>query len=282
MLIAKAGGLRVAGAAVLPPGLEAPSVGDCLGAISGSLSTVAGAGRPSAISIDSVSITSVTMIDCDREHVGEVVAFHRMPALPEGVAVATANADAASSDGQWCQQIASDYRSQSNYWFGAASAGLWVPSVGQRFVVILSAPSDDPARLPWAACAVVAPGLEAYLGSYIGSLALGSGPAPFGLCRSGDRADGWVSCAGRHREQVFGSAIGQASQARRNATCRNLIEAMTGMPDISAAGALRLVVDGGADQSSSSDTATCRLATVGDRWLLGSLIDVGRGPLPLG
>jgi hypothetical protein len=167
-------------------------------------------------------------------------------------------------------------------------------------VAILSTPSSDPAESPWAACAVVSPELEAYRGSYLASFAQGPSPAPFGLCRPND-ADRWVSCVAPHRTQVFGTVTGQrASAAADSASCRGLIAGMTGMADISAAGALRLDVDGeappaggkslggAADGSVNPVTAgptgdaSCRLSVVGDGELVGTLIGIGQGRLPLG
>ncbi len=306
VVIAKAGGLLVAGIAALPAGLDAPSVGDCLSSLSGPDAAAA----PSATSIDSVGETAVTFGDCARDHLGEVVAFRRQPAQsvdtagPEGVDPAQSDAEAADSDGEWCRRISSDYRSSASYLLRSASAGLWVPATGQRFVAILSAPSTDRARQRWAACAVVAPELETYHGSYVSSLAEGVTPAPFGLCRSGDPADHWVSCLAPHRIQVFGTTAGQAfSDSQGNAACRGLIEEMTGMADVSAAGALRLDVAGGesgstgggsadgpAGASNSADSgsdsspgaASCRLVVIGAGNLVGTLIGIDRRPLPLG
>jgi hypothetical protein len=307
VLVAKAGGLRVAGIAALPPGLDAPTVGDCLSSVSG---PIAGA-PPSTTSIDSVGQTAVTFGDCARDHLGEVVAFRRQPGRSTdtaGVASidpADSNGASAESDGEWCQRISFDYRSSASYLLRNASAGLWVPATGQRFVAILSAPSVDPARQRWAACAVVAPELETYHGLYVSSLAQGITPAPFGLCRSGDAADHWVSCITPHRTQVFGTAAGGPAlpASQENSACHGLIEAMTGMADVSAGGALRVdVASGGSGQAGAGSAAvaagasntdnpgtgdltrdaSCRLSVVGEGELVGTLIGVGQGRLPLG
>ncbi len=295
ILITKAGGIRVAGIAALPPGLDAPKVGDCLGSVSAPMS--AGSAAPSAaVSIDVIGETAVTFADCASEHLGEVVAFRRTPADAAGSGSATGG-----SDGEWCQRVALDYRSYSMYRLRDDAIGSWVPSTGQRFVAILSTPSSDPAESPWAACAVVSPELEAYRGSYLASFAQGPSPAPFGLCRPDDHGERWVSCVTPHRTQVFGTITGQAvSTAANSSSCRGLIAGMTGMADISAGGALRLIVadevppaggtfpDGAADGSVNPATAgptgeaSCRLSVVGDAELVGTLIGVGQGRLPLG
>jgi hypothetical protein len=297
VLITKAGGIRVAGIAALPPGLDAPKVGNCLGSVSASMS--AGSAAPSAaVSIDVIGETAVTFADCASEHLGEVVAFRRTPADTDAAGSGSATG---GSDGEWCQRVALDYRSYSMYRLRDDAIGSWVPSTGQRFVAILSTPSSDPAESPWAACAVVSPELEAYRGSYLASFAQGPTPAPFGLCRSDDHADRWVSCVTPHRTQVFGTVTGQrASAAADSASCRGLIAGMTGMADISAGGALRLDVDGESSSAGGKSPggaavgsvnpatagptgeASCRLSVIGDAELVGTLIGVGQGRLPLG
>jgi hypothetical protein len=294
VVVAKAGGLRMAGTAMLPPGLGTPTLDDCLTSISGPLATGI---PPSPVSIDSAGATAVTFADCAGDHRGEVAAIRRMQVQPTGTA------DSADSDGEWCQQVAVGYRSYWLYRLRDASIGLWVPVTGERFVAILSAPSADSADPRWAACAVLPPGLEPYRGSYIGSLTHDRTPGPFGLCRSGDENDRWVSCVTPHRTQVFGTAGGQPLSARQGSSaCRALIAGMTGMPDISAGGVLRVVVVGGGSGPTSgaaqggavdgpgntgtsvSDSfhhARCELTVVGDGRLNGTLIGIGRGPLPL-
>jgi hypothetical protein len=289
VLITKAGGIRVAGIPALPPGLDAPKVGDCLGSVSAAMS--AGSAAPSAaVSIDVIGETAVTFADCAGQHLGEVVAFRRTPANTDA---ADSGSATGGSDGEWCQRVALDYRSYSMYRLRDDAIGSWVPSTGQRFVAILSTPSSDPAESPWAACGVVSPELEAYRGSYLASFAQGPSPAPFGLCRPDDHADRWVSCVTPHRTQVFGTVTGQAaSTAANSSSCRGLIVGMTGMTDISAGGALRLIVaeetppaggtsPDGAVNGSVGD-ASCRLSVVGDGELVGTLIGIGQGRLPLG
>ena len=297
VLITKAGGIRVAGIAALPPGLDAPKVGDCLGSVSAPMS--AGSAAPSAaVSIDVIGETAVTFADCAGEHLGEVVAFRRTPADTDAAGSGSATG---GSDGEWCQRVALDYRSYSMYRLRDDAIGSWVPSTGQRFVAILSAPSSDPAESPWAACAVVSPELEAYRGSYLASFAQGPSPAPFGLCRSDDQADRWVSCVTPHRTQVFGTVTGQAAstaadqlvlsradrgddrygghfRGRRASPDRRRGDASGGW-DVPRRCCGRIGQPG---HGRPDGDASCRLSVVGDAELVGTLIGIGQGRLPLG
>ena len=281
VVIAKSGGLRIAGAATLSSGLV-PTVGDCLAAVSGPVATGV---PPSPVSIDSIGANAVRFGGCADDHIGEVLAFRPMPDQSGGNGAASTFST--GSDGEWCQQVAVGYRAQVRYRLRDASIGLWVPVTGQRFVTILSVPSTDPMRPRWAACAVISPGLEAYRGSVIDPMTRDPAPAPFGLCRTGDQTDRWVSCVLPHRTQVFGTAGGQPlSAGQGSSACRALIESMTGMTDLSAGGVLRVVVAGGPGKDGTSGagslrSARCGLSVVGDGQLTGTLIGIGARPLPL-
>jgi hypothetical protein len=310
LVISRIGGVRVGGTAVAAPGATVPAVGDCLGDVTGPLTIPSlGAFPPSPSSVASVGETSVTFTDCGGQHVGEVVAYRSVPGPGEGAAGTPV------SDGEWCREVAAGYRSHSIWRFRSASEGLWEPSTGQRFVAILSAP----VQRSWAACAVVSPGLESYVGSFVQSLADQPAPAPFGHCRSDDPIDRWVSCTSPHRVQEFGTAVtGGMSPRAAIEACRSLIEQMTGLRDVNAGGVLRVVVvggglvaDGGADGSAAGDSGggvgggdfgaddsgggfggadargdeselgRCRLGAVAPNQLVGTLIGIGNGPLPL-
>lgn len=308
LLIARLGGTRVAGTAIARPDLGAPAVGECLVTIIGppAMPLVAPV-PPSPVSIASVGETSVRFADCAAAHVGEVVAYRAVPAADSAEAadvgsgptvaptppssavdssalVATAAASAVS-DGEWCQGVAADYREHSVARFRDGVDAAWVPSTGQRFAVILSAPTPDPGAPRWAACAFLSPGLEPYLGSYVRSLANLPAPAPFGMCRSSE--DSWVSCAAPHRVQEFGTAARiDSSSPEALAGCRSLIEQMTRMKDVTAGGGLRVEIAGGKGGAGpgatrSAAVASCRLVVVADEYLVGTLVGIGDRPLPL-
>jgi hypothetical protein len=227
-------------------------------------------------------------------HVGEVAAYRRMPEQ----AVADSAED---SDDQWCESVAMNYRAHAIWRTRDTAGGLWVPSTGQRFITILSTPAIDRTAPRWAVCAVVSPNMEAYLGSYLQSLAAGPAPAPFGLCRSGDETDATLSCLLPHGTQQFGTGqsgtgqfgtgTGQVTDPRTAiAACRSLVGQMTAMADLTAGGRLRVEVVGspGSDSvvadSADADVvepARCGLSVVGNVRLVGSLVGIGDRTLPL-
>jgi hypothetical protein len=264
------------------------------------------------VSVATIGESAATFAPCSDLHVGEVVAYlslastsvttaHSAPTpgagAPSGGGAADPTASAAASavsDGQWCQMVAGTYRDQTSARYGNGSDGLWRPSIGQRFVAILSAPTLDPAGPRWAACALMSPGLELYSGSYVRSLANLPAPAPFGLCRAGEQADQWVSCSAPHRIQDFGTTVKQGVSADKAlASCRFLIQRMTRMQDITNGGLLRVDMlnfpvgtgNGGSfgtDPAGGSTVSTCRLSVVGSGQLVGTLIGIGDHPLPMG
>jgi hypothetical protein len=141
---------------------------------------------------------------------------------------------------------------------------------------------------------VLAPGLELYPGSFVESMSGQQAPPPFGLCRSGDHADRWVSCSSPHRVQEFGVAVEAGMSSREAvAACGELIKAMSGMPDVNAGGLLKVQVVGGnteagggdfgdADLDPDSTFGRCRLIVVGPHQLTGTLLGIGANELPLG
>ena len=269
LLIARVGGIPVGGTAVAPPGLSAPAVGDCLLAVRGEL----GSGEPPAAPVGSIGESEVSFSDCAGEHLGEVVAYRRLPTQ----AVAD---DGTASDIQWCGTVALEYQEHARSQVSAAAGGFWSATTGERFAAILSTPNSDVAEPRWSACALVSPDLELYSGSYVSSFATGVTPAPFGVCRAGDVPERSVSCDLPHRVQEFGTGtVPPMSTRDAVAACRSLIGRKTGMSDITAGGLLRTeVVGGGAD---ATEPASCRLSVAGDDRLVGTLIGIAGRPLPM-
>jgi len=283
VLFARIDGRRVAGVATAVPGATAPSVGDCVAGVAGPLTVPTRAAfPPSSLSVASVGETSVTYSDCSGEHVGEVVAYRLTPV--------TDGEPSKELDNAWCQDVGAGYQSMMQWRFRGATSGLWQPSTNQRFVAILSASTEG----SWGACAVLAPGLELYPGSFVESMSGQQAPPPFGLCRSGDHADRWVSCSSPHRVQEFGVAVEAGMSSREAvAACGELIKAMSGMPDVNAGGLLKVQVVGGnteagggdfgdADLDPDSTFGRCRLIVVGPHQLTGTLLGIGANELPLG
>ncbi len=276
-------GLRVAGSASVAPWTGPPAVGDCVAAFT----------APSpplfplvfGLSAATVGADAAIFADCAGSHVGEVAAFRRIDSV--GGAAAHDGSDRAS-DAQWCTEVAVGYREHLRWQVQAVTAGQWDPVVAHRFVAILGGPGSEPDGSRWAVCAVLAPGLERYHGSYLDSMADAAAPAPFGYCRSGGTPDRRLSCQMPHREQVFGTSVGRWSAAGNS--CRELVQQATGMADVTAGGRLRVVVigrDGTAGDRAAGDgaagdgAAACVSAVVGSAALTGTMLGIGDAPLPV-
>jgi len=234
---------------------------------------------PAAGSMATVRESSLSYADCSGQHLGEVVAFRLGPA---------SGGDPASSS-TWCADVAAGYQSSGLWRFLGASGDYWTPVESHIFIAIL----NESGEAPWGACAVLAPGLELYSGSYVASLpGLLPAPAPFGSCRTDETSQTWTSCTSPHRVQEFGVAIeaGTSSPQAVDA-CGQLVQSMTGMPDVQAGGLFKIqLVSGGSTAQGgdfggpgldAEDSGRCRLIAVGPNQLHGTLIGIGMGSLPL-
>ena len=103
LLLARMGGVRIAGTAVAVPGAGVPSAGDCLSNITGPLGPAGSRSLPPSSSVTTVGQTEVSFSDCAEQHVGEIVAFRMTPAGATGSVVDR-------SDSRWCRDVAQGYR----------------------------------------------------------------------------------------------------------------------------------------------------------------------------
>lgn len=141
-------GTRIVGRPIAPPGLSAPDVGDCVASFDDParaappgprtgpalpLDTAAPAQPPVGV----VQETGVRFTACAGEHLGEVVAYRRMAHQR------TTDADR-TADINWCRSVAADYRAHLRWRVRGIAGGRWIPSTGQRFTAVLSAPFVDP------------------------------------------------------------------------------------------------------------------------------------------
>lgn len=251
-------GFRVAGTAVVARTVVVPAVGECVVALSGPTPPL----LPLVFGISAAVVDEPAAIfaDCAGPHVGEVVAFRRV-ALDGGAGP--------GPDGRWCTEVAVGYREHLRWQVAAVAAGVWTPVAAHRFVVVVGGEASD----DWAACVVLAPGLERYRGSYLRSLADTAAPAPFGSCWTGAGPGRRVSCEKPHDQQVFGVLTPGARPT--STSCRALVQRLTAMSDPTAGGRLEVrVTDPGV-------VATCRVRVVGPRWLTATLLGLGDAPLPL-
>lgn len=255
-------GVRVPGSGISIRTIGVPAAGDCIAALTGPtpplLPLVFGAGA------EVIGDRSVVFSGCAAAHVGEVVAFRRF---------GPAGDDDTGSDAQWCTQVAIGYGLRPRWQAGVVTAAQpWRPVLAYRFAAILSGADADAQGRRWAACAVLAPGLESYQGSFL-SLADSAAPAPFGFCRTGELSDQRVSCDTPHGEQVFATAVSNVGQ--RQDGCLALVQQATEMSDVTGGGRLQLSIAG------PGPLPSCRIRVVGPAQLTGTLIGIGDAPLPL-
>jgi hypothetical protein len=256
-------GLRTAGSAVVARTVVVPGVGDCVAALTGLTPPL----QPLVFGISAAVVDerAVIFAPCVGAHVGEVVASRRDADGVDGGAEERAGAAA-----RWCTDVAVGYREHLRWRVAAVASGVWSPVVAHRFVAVVSGSGAD----RWAVCAVLAPGLERYRGSYVRSMADLPAPAPFGSCRSGEVPDRRVSCQVPHGQQVFGAALPGATPSMDS--CRALVGQLTAMSDPTGDGRLEVGV---ADLGSA---ATCRVRVLGPQRLTGTLLGLGDRPLPVG
>ena len=274
-------GQRVAGSAVAARTVAVPAVGDCVAALTGPIvsgspaaptgevdtdvgggdgtSGADGAVGGTAAGAAVVDESAVLFGTCAGTHVGEVAAFRRDPS---GTHPAVRTAAAVT----WCDQVGLSYREHLRW--QVAAAGAWAPVDVQRFLAVVGTSAAG----GWAVCAVLAPALEPYRGSYLDSMADRAAPAPFGDCRSAVAPGRRISCQAPHDVQVFGTA--RAGTAPTPDDCRTLVLRLTAMRDPTGDGRLAVEMVG-------SVAATCRVRVIGPQLLTATLLGRGDAPLPL-
>lgn len=261
--VARWGGLWVSGSPTIARTVVVPRPGDCLAALVGPTPPL----RPLIFGISAAVVDEPATVfaDCAGAHVGEVVALRRTPVDADGFGAA-----GAGTAGPWCTQVAVGYRELLRWQVAAVAGEVWTPVVAHRFIAVV----DDSGADRWAACVVLAPGLERYRGSYVSSLAGTAAPTPFGSCRSGAAAGLQASCDMPHDQQIFG--VLQPGATPTWHSCAALVRRVTGMVDLTGGGRLGVWID------DPGAKATCRVRVVGPERLTGTLLGLGDAPLPLG
>ncbi len=155
----------------------------------------------------------------------------------------------------------------------------WRPDLRVRGQLIGADVLQRAAGRDWSACLVRPEKLETYLGSVRGALAGGAAPAEYGDCSpSTDTAVfSWVDCARPHPTERLGWAVvpaGTVAAVALAASCRQFAAFLLRTGDPTYSGVLDIVVGTG-------DLITCTAVIRGDARLVGSLIGIGPGPLPL-
>lgn len=174
------------------------------------------------------------------------------------------------------------------------------PGTDLQFTSALSRPSprQQAAGQRWAACIVTLPTSEqATAASQYGSsirdaVHTGRYRDQLGTCvPSVDWAGGFIICSQPHALEVMGyndsgDQVVTRDQVQRS--CQQLVHQVTAMADPTAGGALSIQIgvtdnNGTPDRSSqvpAHSAVSCGVATTGNRTLRGSLIALGRQPIP--
>ena len=179
--------------------------------------------------------------------------------------------------------------------------GYWFPSL--RTTLSLAGPSarQRAAGQHWAACVVApsftdgsgVPSSRRYGGSIHHALHTGVLRDQLGNCASSIDwlGGGFGDCARPHLLELLAYGRSGARPVDRSqvaSTCRQLVGRFTGMPDLTAGGALSVLIHAHDDDLIAITTAkippnanlACGIASTGTRILGGSLIALGRQPVP--
>lgn len=188
---------------------------------------------------------------------------------------------------------------------GIDSNGLlagWSPAIYVRVGLVSPDVRQQAAGQDWVACVAVgfdnAAGIpHRYPGRLRNAFADRSLPPTLGACaRRSGLEDAIFSCAAPHGYQVLGSAdikVAGSDDVAATASCRTLATRLTGMPDLTAAGRLRLVVHilrsdsdgnpvpkGRPTGAGGGGNVSCGIETVGTARLTGTLLALGARAVP--
>jgi len=296
LLVPAVAGRSIAGSAVAVPLAGPPQVGDCLSASQSSVNDLqdlsdqftAGPSGP-------LRYPAVPLGPCPGARFGQVVDVLADPAViaasqdagtgraslsdPNRLGCATAVARSTGSSGP-----------RFSYWRVALAA-----------IGVLVGPDQRQLRAGqhWAACLLVAPSAQGATARLDGPparvLTDGTAGDQLGSCQNGSApvsTPSFGSCALGHRVEIlalaYGLALAGVTRPDLELTCHRLVAELTGKPDITAAGPLRVTApvfaDGDQQDYGKPTTATsialCAVTTGTERTLGGSLLGLGRRPIP--
>ncbi|MEP6980028.1 MAG: hypothetical protein ABJA16_04615 [Nakamurella sp.] len=173
----------------------------------------------------------------------------------------------------------------------------WSPVVSVQPSLSRPSPRQEAAGQHWLACLSSAPGaryLEQAPAPYDGTLrdaiATGAVRDRIDACPVGTSLDTGFSpggCTRAHTSQLLAVAADLTADTSREQLiqgCASTAATLTGLPDPTAQGELRIVAQVGpspaADPVPAGSTVLCGVATAGERTLSGGLIGLGDRPLP--
>ena len=280
-----------------------PAIGDCV-LYSGSSPWNPRATTPdvAVAGTSSYSYPRLRVGPCTGTRYGEVVAIIPHPVKPVVTVSADGGTTVVDPNVDRCQLAARRY-------IGAAAVPtpmftFWSPIPMTGTAASMPSVRQQAAGQHWLACitfplrganadgvATDPPG--AYVSRLQGALLTGADRDLLGSCVTGIDlvTSDAVGCAGTHQGEMFGygSIEKPASRAELQHTCREVIAKLTRLPDITAGGALAVQLRITADNDSqviraaqvpADASAVCGLNTTGHGHLHGSLLALGRNPIP--
>ena len=265
-------GQRVAGAPTAAPVPPAPSVGDCQ-LVTTSETDFTGSGLPSP-----------ALLPCTGPRVGEV-----MMVFPDYAAAGTVSPDSVSPL-EACSDELNGYLGQPG---DPAQPGTWVPALTVETQLVYPDSRQRAAGQHWAAC-VVRPlegnSLVQQFNGPVRDVMRRPGVDSAALSACFDELGGQpLSCLSPHRVEVFAWMTVQpdATDAQLQASCTELVEAATLMPDPTAAGALTISgaiypLDNVLSGTYRASFALCVVTVTNpDQVLTSTLRNLGDRPVPL-
>jgi hypothetical protein len=223
-------GRRVAGSPVpidVPP---PPRVGHCLAELE--FERRNGGSMAAADRVDQT-------VDCARPHVGEVIAVGPTASFPR-----TKNGSATVPDLGTCAEILHSYMGVAGSLQSGDQLGPWQPPASGRFWYMRPDELEQRAGAGWLAC-VVSSRHGPVTGSVADAYADRARANPLAICHFDGTVRFAVSvpCVEPHAAEVFGwrtADVAVTNQEALDASCRQLAQRLTGMPDPTAGGALRV------------------------------------------
>ena len=283
LVVPHAIGKKIAGSAVSELIAPPPAVGTCVTAITGTDRSARANGESAAVA----SLPVATLApSCSGTVIGEIISMQ--PATSASVTTLDE-----------FDQANPSCRSQVERYLGTVAtttiAGVeWTKSIDVDAVTVGPDAHDKAAGRTWTAC-VLSTVDQTYraAGSLKSSWTTGVLPDAFGLCWAQAVVQHGVptNCTAPHRTQQIGygfiasptdsgtSIVSAAAPDVMTGGCAALAASVMKTSDPTKGGALAVMV---VAQVSGAPYAQCAVSVVGNRMLIGSLIGIGAGALPLG
>jgi hypothetical protein len=270
------GGRHVSGSAQASQPPQPPQVGDCIYDVPSSRSA-----------LDYMPpVMAARTARCDDANIGEIVAVATdVGSFPRTVENGMGRPEALACDPLVRQYVGWPAETAGNAmpadWrpLNTVSFGLLGPDLQQYF-----------AGQRWVAC-VAYPQFAPFSGSTRDTVHNGRSASSLAACQpiSPTSAGQIESCKRPHRSEIFGWTSASAGEIDLQASCTQLVQRVTAMSDVTAGGAVRVVVTSasqpaafaaGTPPAGNENRMLCSVSVDGSRRLVDTLIGIGNADLP--